>query len=279
MQTRTHSEEIQAGDRFSFGENWTRFLSVLNDERIERAQGNMAAMLGRSSLTGVRFIDVGSGSGLFSLSARRMGAQVTSFDFDPQSVACTTKLRERYFRDDPQWKVMSGSVLDPAWLGTLGQFDIVYSWGVLHHTGHMWDALANVVPLVAPGGTLFVAIYNDQGKRSRYWLKVKKAYCGLPPGLRWLVLYPAFIQLWGKRLLKDLLRLRPLDSWNKEGEIRGMSAWWDVVDWVGGYPFEVAKPEEIFDFYHKQGFELRRMTTQAGDLGCNEFVFERRKQA
>jgi len=137
----------------------------------------------------------------------------------------------------------------------------------------MWQALENVVPIVKPGGTLFIAIYNDQGKRSRRWRWVKKAYNSLPPNLRFLVLWPAFLQMWWKRLLKDVLAGRPLDSFRNYKAQRGMSLWHDVVHWVGGYSFEVAKPEQIVDFYYKRGFNLVRMTMQAGDLGCNEFVF------
>ena len=133
------------------------------------------------------FLDIGSGSGLFSLAARRLGASVHSFDYDPHSVACTQELRERYFKKDPSWKVERGDALDCSYLGKLGTFDIVYSWGVLHHTGKMWEALENVVPLVAEGGTLWLAIYNDQGRASRYWTTVKRTYNKLPRQARFLI--------------------------------------------------------------------------------------------
>lgn len=266
---------VKRDKRFAFGENWIQFLSTVNDERIGKAKESMCAMLDVISLEGKTFIDVGSGSGLFSLAARSLGARVVSFDYDMQSVACTTELKRRYFPNDDSWIIEQGSVLDKNYLAQRGLFDVVYSWGVLHHTGHMKAALENLVPLVAPNGLLFIAIYNDQGVASRIWLSIKKTYNSLPQGLRWFVLVPSFIRLWLPTIIKDFFRLKPFRSWKMYQKERGMSPWRDVVDWVGGYPFEVAKPEEIFQFYRTRGFCLERLKTRAGGLGCNEFVFRK----
>lgn len=239
------------------------------------AERSLLEMLDSTGLAGKTFLDVGSGSGLFSLAARRLGARVRSFDFDPESVACTSELRRRHFPDDARWTVEQGSVLDAGFLDQLGRHDIVYSWGVLHHTGKMWDALRNVAALVTAGGSLYIAIYNDQGRASRRWLKVKRLYNRLPGSLRWLVVLPALVRLWGPTVARDAMRLAPLRSWRAyaQASMRGMSPWRDVVDWVGGLPFEVARPEEILDFYRNRGFQLTRMRTCAGGHGCNEFVF------
>lgn len=272
-----HAAEVAGGERFEFGANWARFLEVLNDERIEEAKRSLLAMLELETLAGLSFLDVGSGSGLFSLAARMLGARVHSLDYDRQSVACTAELKRRYFASDENWRVEQGSALDGEYLKGLGQFDIVYSWGVLHHTGQMWPALGNVAPCVKPEGLLFVSIYNDQGRNSRNWLAVKKAYNRLPAGLRWLVLWPAAVHIWAPTMVRDLVQGRPMATWRAYAKNRGMTPWRDIVDWVGGLPFEVAKPEEIFDFYRARGFSLRKMRTCAGGKGCNEFVFERTK--
>lgn len=274
-------QEISAGDRFAFGENWSRFLGVLDENRVRQAEQSLCELLQISSLAGIRFLDVGSGSGLFSLAARRLGAHVHSFDYDQQSVACTLELRHRYFDNDPDWTVDHASVLDPVYLEGLGQFDVVYSWGVLHHTGEMWRALENIVPLIGPTGRLLLAIYNDQGGASHRWRRFKQFYNTLPVRLR--PLYALLIMFPREMLffIVQLVRGTPMNYVRQvrnyaEFSQRGMSYWHDLIDWIGGYPFEVAKPEQVFDFLRDRGFELRRLSTCAGGIGCNEYVFERR---
>jgi 2-polyprenyl-6-hydroxyphenyl methylase/3-demethylubiquinone-9 3-methyltransferase len=214
---------------------------------------------------------------LFSLAARRLGARVFSFDYDPQSVACTAELRRRYFPHDGAWKIETGSVLNEAYVQGLGQFDVVYSWGVLHHTGALWRALDLAGTRVAAGGQLFIAIYNDMGRQSARWLQLKKLYNRLPAWLHapytCVVMLPSEL----RAALAALLAGRPGEYgrlW-RGGPARGMNRWRDMVDWVGGYPYEYAKPEEIFEFYHARGFQLTKLLCGGVGLGCNEFVFHR----
>ena len=260
-----HATEVSRGDRFEFGANWARFLSLVNEDRIAQAENSLRGMLGVSDLQSKRFLDIGSGSGLFSLAARRLGAAVHSFDYDPKSVGCSQELKRRYFAGDGQWLIEEGSVLDRDYLARLGQFDVVYSWGVLHHTGAMWQALDNVAPLVACGGKLFLAIYNDQGLISRYWLGIKGLYAR-NSWMRGPLILAHVPYLFGLRwLVRRMTRRLTLD--------RGMSLWHDMVDWIGGFPFEVATPDLIFHFYKTKNFVLLALKTCGGRSGCNEFVF------
>ncbi|MGW0770915.1 class I SAM-dependent methyltransferase [Streptomyces sp. NPDC002676] len=269
--------EISQGRRFAFGRNWLRFGQLIDEERIAGARESLEAALGATDLTGRTFLDIGCGSGLFSLAALRMGARVRSFDYDPDSVRAAEKLRQEC-APDSDWSIQCASVLDAKFVQRLDQADIVYSWGVLHHTGDLWAAMEAACGLVAPGGTLYVSIYNDQGPESRVWMSVKRHYNTSGAVARGLLLTGSQLYLRRNYPLRAAIRLAKRARGASDGTVprpRGMSRKHDLVDWVGGYPFEVAAPEEVFSFCRERGFELRHLKTCRGGIGCNEFVFTR----
>ena len=264
-------------DRFEFGNNWISFLKTLNPARIKTAEESLREMLELTNLEGRSFLDIGCGSGLFSLAAKRLGAaSIFSFDYDEQAVACAKLLKADYAHDYSDWQIDRGDALDSEYLSGLGQFDIVYSYGVLHHTGDLWKALGNVCATVKPGGKLYIAIYNDQGVVSKAWLTIKKFYNRLPSWAR-----PVFTAMFvpgaeAPYVVKNLIDGKvPWDHWSTYYSRRGMSRMHDITDWVGGLPFEVARPDKIFNFFRSRGYRLDRLVTCGGGHDNNQFVFTR----
>lgn len=274
MTTTTTAGAPEREARFAFGRNWRAFLSVLDEGRIEQARISHQEMLEADSLAGKSFLDAGSGSGLFSLAAVQLGAaRVHSFDYDPGSVACTAELKRRYAPGFAGWSVEQGSVLDEDYISRLGAFDVVYSWGVLHHTGNLERAMDVICGAVAPGGTLLIALYDDRGWASRAWLPVKRLYVSgrLGAALVAAVFVPIFI---GKGLLNDLGHGRnPFARYREYRKLRGMSIVHDWLDWLGGYPFEVISAQRVIDFYARHGFRLAKLKRGYGRDRNNEFVF------
>jgi 2-polyprenyl-6-hydroxyphenyl methylase/3-demethylubiquinone-9 3-methyltransferase len=245
---------MDEGARFGFGSNWRRL--DITDDRIAAAAGSLQLIF-PAGLRGVRFLDIGCGSGLFSLAAVQQGAAVRSFDYDPMCVECARMLKRRH-AGESTWTIERGSILDDAYIQGLGLFDVVYSWGVLHHTGNLRVACRNAASLVRAGGHLVIAIYNDQGWRSKYWKVVKKLYC-THGWLRPLIVV-AHLPLVAVRMLARLIRGQPQLE-------RGMSVWRDYIDWIGGYPFEVASRDGVLSML--PGYEL--VGFRPATSGCNEF--------
>lgn len=262
--------------RFPFGRNWLSFSRTFSAERLAAAKQSLRGFLGRDSLTGFSFLDVGCGSGLFSLAAHQLGAAVVSFDLDADSCLATQRLRDAQPESPAAWVLRQGSILDPAFLATLGRFDIVYAWGVLHHTGDLAQALHNAARCVRAGGVLYTAIYNYQPYLTRLNTLMKRTYNRTGPAGQAALLSAFSLFMVLKGGIRDLVCLRnPLQRYRCSVRERGMSLWHDWRDWVGGYPFEAARPEQIIDPLLADGFTLLRLTTVGGRHGCNQFLFHR----
>jgi 2-polyprenyl-6-hydroxyphenyl methylase/3-demethylubiquinone-9 3-methyltransferase len=260
--------------RFGFGKNWKSFLRLLSEERIREAESSLLAMLARQDLRGLRFLDAGCGSGLFSLAACRLGArEVVSFDYDSDSVACAEYLKQKY-GPFPNWRINRGSVLDKDWLRDLGRYDVVYCWGVLHHTGNMWKAMENITEVVDENALLFISIYNDQGTRTALWKRIKRFYAVAPRPVRFVIGNGYFLATAVWMLMVDAIKRRNIWDRYSGRNRRGMGAYHDAIDWIGGYPFEAATPEQVFRFYRDRGFVLREMLTNQS-RGCSQFVFQK----
>ena len=262
--------------KFAFGDNWFDFAKILTESQVVASERCLERLLGTRNLSGLTFLDIGSGSGLSSLAALRLGAHVTSFDCDAQSVVCTQQLRKQFRPNDDEWSIQQGSVLDEEFLHRLGVFDIVYSWGALHHTGAMWSALKNAASMVKPGGILAVAIYRKTPFCS-LWRIEKRIYTAAPSSVQAIVRSAYKSAFFLSLLVKGN---RPVHYIKNYQAMRGMSWSHDVHDWLGGYPYESASPAELKKRAGGLGFRLIRLIEQPGGIGlfgsgCNEYVFQR----
>lgn len=259
---------------FTFGKNWKSFIKLITPEKIEQAKESLTNFLG--NIEGKRFLDLGCGSGLFSLAAYKLGATVVSIDIDEDCVECAKQIRAREQIDKYKWQVHKSDLFDMS-IGH-NKFDIVYSWGVLHHTGRMWDALRKVIEFIKPNGLLYIAIYNDfKGfpLSSKSWAKVKRFYNKTIWGNKKVMelIYIAFIVC--GLLVKFKNPISYIKNYSKNN--RGMSFSCDVRDWLGGYPYEYSSIKTITLFYTKKGFSLINLIPTKRE-GCNQYLFQKNKR-
>ncbi|HEX5705409.1 MAG TPA: class I SAM-dependent methyltransferase [Pyrinomonadaceae bacterium] len=251
---------------FSFGENWSDYVANVSEDAIRSARSDIEEWLGASTVAGKNILDIGCGSGIHSLCYYQLGAKnIVSMDVDPKSVEATRVMWERAGRPE-NWRITHGSVLDPDFIGGLGQHDIVYSWGVLHHTGAMWEAIANASSRVARGGLFWIALYVKGPKYAEH-LALKQKY-NRASRLEKKIMVWKYIA----GVMRDRRRagLNPL-KWN-EKDGRGMDVYHDIIDWLGGLPYEVASKEEVVDFCGTRGFVLERVKENP-EGGNNIYLF------
>ncbi len=244
---------------FSFGKNWNEFVKKgISEEQINTATSHLLKFLGTDNLQDKTFLDIGCGSGLHSLCALLSGAKtVTSFDVDENSITATNEIK-KLTNQTYNWKITKGSILDEKFVNSLPQYDVVYSWGVLHHTGKMWEAIKNCIPLIKNGGIFYLALYTTD-KKSNFWLKIKKRYNNANYFSKKIIEAWYLIRYF---FLPHILRLKnPIKHIKNYKKNRGMSFYTDVKDWLGGYPFEHAKIEEVIFFCKKYNLELINLKT------------------
>lgn len=254
---------------FKFGQNWKDYaLNALDDQKLQQAKSALASLLQSGDLRGQVFIDIGCGSGLHSVSAVLLHADaVYALDIDPDCIAVTQETVQRFLPNGQNIHVQQASVLDNDAIRDLPQADIVYSWGVLHHTGQMYRAIEAASKLVKPGGLFVIAIYNKH-ITSPIWRRIKWFYNRAPKFVRRVMYHMFYLVIYTAKFAAT--RQNPL---KKE---RGMDFGYDVVDWIGGYPYEYASIDEITSFVTKLGFTTERVIPAQVGTGCNEFVFRSR---
>jgi SAM-dependent methyltransferase len=262
--------------QFDFGHNWREFARVaLTPEHAARAQAEFAALHEGVPLADAAFLDVGFGQGLSLLAASRLGARAVGCDVNPK---CRDALvaSASFFPDVAAGAIpiVEGSILDDRVVAALrsaspsgdGGYDVVHSWGVLHHTGDMRRALRNAASLVRPGGHFVVAIYNRHWS-SPGWAAVKWLYCKSPGWVQRFMVVAFAPVIWLAKLV--------VTGRNPALQERGMDFHYNVIDWVGGHPYEYASIDELRGLVEPLGFRCVRWRAAEVPTGCNEFLFLR----
>jgi 2-polyprenyl-3-methyl-5-hydroxy-6-metoxy-1,4-benzoquinol methylase len=263
-----HQQEVMSGTRFEFGKNWKDFLNTVSETEIQKAAADIKRWLQTESLKGKRIIDIGSGSGIHSYVFYLMNAEeLISFDYDTDSVEATKKIWQNAGSPD-NWKITQGSILDTEFANSLGKFDIIYSWGVLHHTGNMWKAIENASSLLNANGIFWISIYQKGPAYPRH-LKLKLKYNASSPAGKKIMIYSSVCKIMIKRVLSGKNPFK----WNQKTD-RGMNVYHDLIDWLGGLPYEVADKNEIEKFCNERNLKLEKAEIVT-EGGCSNYLFRR----
>lgn len=253
---------------FSFGKNWLDLNKSVTKKEIDKATDDLIYWVGKENIENKRVLDLGSGSGIHSLGLLALKAkELISFDYDPHSVTATKEHWENLGKPE-KWKVLHGSILDKAFVESLGKFDLVYSWGVLHHTGNMWEAINNALGMVSPGGYFYLTIYKDDNYEKS--IRIKKKYNAASPMGKRLIERKEISKL----MVKRMAGLKNPFAWNQKIE-RGMNIYHDLVDWLGGLPYEAASEDEMLQWGLKNNLELKRILCKGNYGACNYYLFKK----
>ena len=271
------AENLRALDsHFKFGENWASYAAGIDEEAIAEAERGLVRLVGREVLRGRTFLDIGCGSGLHALAALRLGAaRVLAVDIDPRSVETAAELLGR-LAPHVGWEAKQISVFDLD-ASTHGTFDVVYSWGVLHHTGAMEAAVRRAADLVAGRGLFVFALYRKT-RLDPFWIAEKRWYTSAGPRAQKLA-ESVYTQLLRLRLAAAGRSFAAYEA-SKKTE-RGMDLAHDVRDWLGGYPYEAISPTEVVSLMSDLGFRGVRSFAHEGrpiglfGSGCDEYVYQR----
>ncbi|HBD95957.1 MAG: Methyltransferase family protein [Candidatus Collierbacteria bacterium GW2011_GWE1_46_18] len=277
IDSKLYEQTYNIKNHFSFGKNWSDFLSKISTDQIKSSERSLTRLVPKKLIVNKSFIDMGCGSGLFSLAAYKLGAsKIVSVDVDKYSVNCALELKKTC--NNPSfWSIVCGSILNNDFIKSLGKYDIVYSWGVLHHTGNMYKAFNNILYLCKNGGILVLAVYNNNhGKNaifsgsSNTWHKIKKIYNNSDKFFKSIIELLYYVWFF----VGYIITLRNPFLYIKKYNERGMNFYTDVKDWLGGYPYEYATPDELINFFSQHRLYVKKIIS-TDNLGCHQIVFEK----
>lgn len=250
----------------SFGSNWIQYINLIDENKIDIMVEDLKKWI-NFDLSNMSFLDIGCGSGLSSLAFEKLGINdITCFDADEDSVESAKIVNSKFSKK--KWNIFKASVLDKKLIDNIEKKDFVYSWGVLHHTGEMWKAMANASSLVKKNGYFLIAIYT-KGPNYQNHLNYKIRFKN---GGFLTKKYMIYLNILGQMKSRLMLKKNPF-KWNRTKR-RGMNVYHDILDWLVGLPYEVASPSEVENFCKKLSFKLIKSDI-TGEAACSQYLFRK----
>jgi 2-polyprenyl-6-hydroxyphenyl methylase/3-demethylubiquinone-9 3-methyltransferase len=262
---------------YSFGKNWLEYSQSINSIHVDHVTSDLSRLLNLKDLTQKSVLDIGCGSGVHDVGFYQLGCRnLTAIDYDQDCITATNQTLEK-FCPGSGYKILQGDILSSK-TQSLGKFDIVYSWGVLHHTGNLLEAICKASTLVAREGHLAIALYRKT-LMCGFWKAEKRLYSRLPRIFqRFLeLIYISFFSI-ALLFTQKTSITNYIESYSSK---RGMNFFADVKDWLGGYPYESISPHELRKLMSSLGF--RQVYSLEGNSrigifgsGCDEFLFQKK---
>jgi SAM-dependent methyltransferase len=156
-------KHLPGGDNLLSDRNWRENVDkfILDELQMTREQ-----------IRGKRVLDAGCGQGRWSYGFIKLGATVRGID---TSVSAIKYANEHLKRTTPPARFCVLNVLDERQLSKVfnnAEFDIIWCWGVLHHTGDPEKGFDNLVKLLKPGGTIHLYLYGKKSFVNKFWRRV-----------------------------------------------------------------------------------------------------------
>ena len=200
---------------------------------------------------GKKVLDAGSGSGMVSIAFAVMGASVTGVDITSKCIENGRK-RAKAFGVECRFVQSDLTMLD-----LHEDFDIIYSWGVLHHTADAKASFFRLVEHLRPGGEIIIAVYLRTAFSS-FWNFSRVFYQSSPGFAKTAFRRSASVLLNGYDAVRKALMKK------ERYMLRGTSNEELVNDWFGVPHRTFHTYTEVYEWFREKGLDYRLVNPATG---------------
>ncbi len=238
---------------------WTEYIP-----EYEASEKHWLLFYSPEEVKGKTVLDAGCGTGVFSIIFARNGAaKVTGIDISPGSLGTARGLKEKFGLANAEFQqqdMLHLSFRDAS-------FDIVWAWGTVHHTTDPLGAITELIRVLKPGGSLFLAIYKQT---SVTWIhEIIRKTMIRTPRWSWNVLAKA-----GAFMLTPVVFLFKRRQKSRKGEKLSEL----ILDWYFVPIRHYYTPEEIRVFLERKKFRIEKYLAHSGRFNSSSnFIYKARK--